>query len=193
MIDNKKLAKEFANIYASTNKAKQITVAEIGKIDEKYRRLAEEEKKNLNETVKMLDAQLEFYGNLLGLNTPAEQPQEKTPAVQEEVAPEVVEETEEVEREEKIVDTIFEENNEEAEAEEEPEVETTAKDLDAEEDAEWEERIESGELKQVEPVQTDEFSDIWPEESAAPAEETEDKKETVEEEDEWPEMPQEWQ
>ena len=105
-IDNKKLAKEFATIFASTNKAKQLAVAELGKIDEKYRKLAEKEKESLNETVKMLDTQLNYYGNLLGLNAG------ETP-VQEEVAeePEVVGNLEV--KEDEIVDTIFPENNEE--------------------------------------------------------------------------------
>lgn len=95
MTDNKKLLKEFANILTSCNKAKQGAVAEIGKIDDKYRRLAEKEKEQLNALVKALDEQIKMYAGYLGLgeNKPEEVLDEETEPV--------------------VEDTIFPENNEE--------------------------------------------------------------------------------
>ena len=93
MTDNKKLLKEFSTIYASCNRAKQGAIAEISKIDEKYRKLAEKEKEQLNELVKALDSQLELYGSYLGLKK------------EEEVAEEA--------KDEVVVDNLYPENNEE--------------------------------------------------------------------------------
>ena len=47
-----KLAKEFEKIRASLAKSKKLILADIDKIDEKYRRLAQEEKKSLTEKKK---------------------------------------------------------------------------------------------------------------------------------------------
>lgn len=106
MTDNKMLLKEFSKIYASCNKAKQGAIVELAKIDEKYRKLAEKEKEELNELVKTLEEQMEMYGNYLGLNK-TETVVEET----EEAEPET--ETETVAEEPVIEDTIFPENNEE--------------------------------------------------------------------------------
>ena len=89
-IDNKKLLKELSAIYASSNKAKTAVVAEIAKVDEKYRKLAEDEKKELSATLAQLEQQLDYYGKILGLGKNEE-------SVEEEEAP--------------ITDTIFPENN----------------------------------------------------------------------------------
>ena len=99
MTDNKTLLKQFANIYSSCNKAKQGALAEIGKIDEKYRKLAEKEKEQLNELVKALDSQMEMYGNYLGLN----KTEDKTEEPVEEPAEDLVK------------DELFPDNNEEIE------------------------------------------------------------------------------
>lgn len=164
MIDNNKLAKELSAIYASSNKAKKSVVAEIAKVDEKYRKLAEQEKAELNKTLEMLDAQLKYYGTILGLSKKDEN--------------EVKEE-----KEEAIEDTIFPENNEEVvepEAEEEtteeeptevtPEPEVVEGD-DASESMEW----------------PDETSEETTEEQTKEKEE-----EKTAEEDVWPDFPQEW-
>lgn len=103
MFDNSKLLKDLTSIYSSSNKAKKSVIAELAKIDEKYRKLAEQEKAQLNKTLDMLDAQLKYYGALLNLDGAA--------VVD---VPESVQ-TEEVEEEAKIEDTIFPENNEQAE------------------------------------------------------------------------------
>ena len=46
-----KLVKEFEKIYASLGKSKKLILADIDKIDEKYHKLAQEEKKNLTESL----------------------------------------------------------------------------------------------------------------------------------------------
>lgn len=218
--DNKKLLKEFAAIYAASNRAKQAAVAELGRIDEKYKRLAEEEKKSLNELVESLDKQLAFYGPLLGNDADAKAPKAEEP-VTEEGASNEPEKQPEPEEEPVIQDTLFPENNEpdenEVPAEPDPVAEDagdhdavsagsepaaaeepadgtpakTAKDLDAEEDDEWNQRIESGELKEVpspapqpEPAPEVVSEEEW---NAAPGDE-----DPAPEEEPWPSMPEEW-
>ena len=131
-----KLAKEFEKIRASLSKSKKLILADIDKIDEKYRRLAQEEKKSLTESLGILNEQLKYYDNMLGgvaENTEETSVEEQKP-----------------EEEPKIQDTIFPENNEPEEPEKQEEVkETKAVDPDAEEDAEWEQKIQSGEIKEV--------------------------------------------
>lgn len=131
-----KLAKEFEKIRASLSKSKKLILADIDKIDEKYRRLAQEEKKNLTENLGILNEQLKYYDNMLGgvsENTEDTSVEEQKP-----------------EEEPTIQDTIFPENNEPEEPEKQEEMkETKAVDLDAEEDAEWEKKIQSGEIKAV--------------------------------------------
>lgn len=96
MIDNKKFLKEISNILASAEKAKKVVLAEMDKVDEKYRKLADEEKKSLNEILANLNAQMKLYG----------------PMVNQEAAVETTPEPA-IEEEEKVVDTVFPENNEE--------------------------------------------------------------------------------
>lgn len=60
-IENKKLAKEFKNIIASSEKAKKVIVSELDKIDAKYKALAEKEKAELNDALKNLDAMIAVY------------------------------------------------------------------------------------------------------------------------------------
>lgn len=218
--DNKKLLKEFAAIYAASNRAKQAAVAELGRIDEKYKRLAEEEKKSLNELVESLDKQLAYYGPLLGNDPEVKAPKTEEPVIEKGPSDEP-EKQPESEEEPVIQDTLFPENNEpdenEAPAEPAPVAEgpgepagvpadgepapaeqpadgapaKTAKDLDAEEDDEWNQRIESGELKEVpssasqpEPSPEAVSEEEW---KAAPGDE-----DPASEEDPWPSMPEEW-
>lgn len=101
MID--KLVKEFEKIRASLTKSKKLILADIDKIDEKYRKLAQEEKKNLTESLSILNEQLKYYDTMLGGN-----------------AAEGKEEESETEEEPVIEDTIFPENNEDAEVAEKP-------------------------------------------------------------------------
>ena len=155
MIDNKKYLKDVSSMYATAQRVKKYVVAELDKIDEKYRKIIAEEKKKLNEQLEVLNAQIKFYA---GIVSPEETPtpEESEPKVEQTLA---------VEEEPVITDTIFPENNEpEDTAEPAPVAEDAGepagdtvfdepapapKDLDAEEDAEWTERIESGELKEV--------------------------------------------
>lgn len=88
---NSKFLKEIKTLIASTNKALSIAKSEIDKVDAKYKALAEQEKKGLATTVKMLEAQLDAYSKL--------------------TADETVDTTTE-EKEETVVDTIYPENTE---------------------------------------------------------------------------------
>lgn len=131
-----KLAKEFEKIRASLSKSKKLILADIDKIDEKYRRLAQEEKKSLTESLGILNEQLKYYDNMLGGVT--------------ENAEDTSVEEQKPEEEPTIQDTIFPENNEPEEPEKREEVkEAKVVDLDAEEDAEWGLKIQSGEIKAV--------------------------------------------
>ena len=101
-----KLAKEFEKIRASLAKSKKLIVADIDKIDEKYRRLAQEEKKSLTENLAILNEQLKYYDKMLGNEVETED------AKDESVEVETAEATLETEVESTIEDTIFPENNE---------------------------------------------------------------------------------
>lgn len=195
------MSKEFSKIYTSCNKAKQGAIAEIGKIDEKYRKMAEEEKKQLTELVKNLEEQMKMYAGYLGLGKGDEATETLEPAPAEEM-PDMTAKKEE-EAEPVITDTIFPENNEPEEvAEPAPVVEgadesaPALNNLDAEEDAEWDKRIESGELKEVEQPEwtsTDPAED-WPVEEQ-PEEKKEEEKEPIlvtDDETGWPEFPADW-
>lgn len=195
MTDNKTLLKQFANIYASCNKAKQSAITELAKIDEKYRKLAEKEKEQLNELVKTIESQMELYGNYLGLN--------KTDEKTEYVEPDPVEEAPEM----TIQDTIFPENNEENEGENTtesaPMVESTTEpdavsddsvSASNEVDTDW--AVSEPEEKQGE-IASSNTSDeevAMPEEWSEPDEKPEKKKVPVlvDGEDGWPEFPEDW-
>ena len=98
-----KLTKEFEKIRVSLTKSKKIILADIDKIDEKYRKLAQEEKKSLTEGLSVLNEQLKYYDNMLkGVKI-----EEEAPA----------EEAAEEEEEETVKDTLFPDNNEENEEE----------------------------------------------------------------------------
>lgn len=58
---NKKFMKEIKSIFVSSEKAKKLAIAELDKIDAKYKALAEKEKAELNNVVKNLDAMLDMY------------------------------------------------------------------------------------------------------------------------------------
>lgn len=177
MTDNKKLLKEFANIYASCNKAKQGAIAEIGKIDEKYRKLAEEEKKQLNELVKAIDSQMEMYGNYLGLN----KAKELVGATHEDT--EISDAVEEPVENEKVVDTIFPENNEEKPEESEGKDEQSVSKQGF--DSDIDKQTLSDVFEEAQENMKAEAAMEWPE----------DKKEVELEEpagDEWPAFPDKW-
>ena len=203
MLDNKKYLKDVSSMYSTAQRVKKYVVAELDKIDEKYRKIIAEEKKKLNEQLEVLNAQIKFYA---GIVSP-----EETPAPEESEFKE--EQTPIVEEEPVITDTIFPENNEpEDTAESAPvakdagepagntvpdEPAPASKNLDAEEGADWTERIESGELKEVEQPEwtsTDPAED-WPAMEEPKREEEEEKKEPVlvtDDESGWPEFPAEW-
>lgn len=112
-----KLAKEFEKIRTSLAKSKKLILADIDKIDEKYRRLAQEEKKSLTESLGILNDQLKYYDNMLGGVAEAV---EEAPA-----------DEQKTEEEPKIQDTIFPENNESEETEKQEEVKEAEVNTDA--------------------------------------------------------------
>ena len=112
-----KLAKEFEKIRTSLAKSKKLILSDIDKIDEKYRRLAQEEKKSLTENLGILNEQLKYYDNMLdGVSentedtSADEQKSEEEPTIQ---------------------DTIFPENNEPEESEKQEEVKEVEVNTDA--------------------------------------------------------------
>ena len=147
-ITNKKLLKNFKTILASSISAKEIVTSEIEKVDEKYRKLAESEKADLNAQLKALDAQIANFQSILGSDSEAV---EETPVT-----------------EEKVVDTVFPENNVEEEETEEvtPEEES-------------ESSSEEGDI-------------VCRHVLAGEQEETAEPEGETAEEDEWPDEPQEW-
>lgn len=168
------MSKEFSKIYASCNKAKQGAVAEIGKIDEKYRKMAEEEKKQLNELVKTLEEQMKLYAGYLGLDKDDEATETPEPAPAEEMPDTTVQEPEE--EEEKIVDTIFPDNLDDVKEEPAPVEEVPAG-----------ENAEQPEWTSTDPAEE------WPVEEEHNQEE--EKKEPIlvtDDESGWPEFPAEW-
>ena len=184
--------------------------AELDVIDEKYRKLIEEEKKNLKSQLAEATKQLKVWEKMFNsfdttmvqealgyeVNNTAEETEE---SAQESVADATVEETEPI-----VTDTIFPENNE---PENIPEPAAVAEDagepatvpapdapaavessLDKEEDDEWNKRIESGELKEVEASADPEPE--WPVEEK-PADGQKETPVLTDGEDGWP-IPEEW-
>ena len=119
MID--KLVKEFEKIRSSLTKSKKLILSEIDKIDDKYRKLAEEEKKSLMANLSAVNDQLKYFDNMLG-GTADEPVDESTDDVVEE--PVVVEEPE------MVVDTIYQDNNVQEGADDVFEQETTDEPFD---------------------------------------------------------------
>lgn len=108
-----KLVKEFAKIRTSLAKSKKLILSDIDKIDEKYRKLAQEEKKNLTDSLAVLNEQLKYYDKILAGESLAEETAEA----------DATDESPKTEEEPVIEDTIFPENNEPESKEEEKEVE----------------------------------------------------------------------
>lgn len=103
MID--KLVKEFEKIRASLAKSKKLILVDIDKIDEKYRKLAQEEKKSLTESLAVLNEQLKYYDKMLDGKPVVEETSEES--LDADTAEDVPKEEEKA-----IEDTIFPENNE---------------------------------------------------------------------------------
>lgn len=116
-----KLAKEFEKIRTSLAKSKKLILVDIDKIDEKYRRLAQEEKKSLTESLGILNDQLKYYDNMLGgvaeaveEATADEQKTEEEPVIQDTIFPE----NNEPEMKEEVVDPVVEEEESQLEKKE---------------------------------------------------------------------------
>ena len=183
MID--KLVKEFEKIRSSLTKSKKLILSEIDKIDDKYRKLAEEEKKSLMANLSAVNDQLKYFDNMLG--GAAEEPAEESTddAVEEPVAQE---------EPEMVVDTIYKENNIQDEADEVFEQETVEESFDPAkvvEEAGFKEITESTwEDAFGENMAKDDSSEDVPVEEVA-EEQAETVSDTSDINDEWP-MPEEW-
>jgi len=162
MLD-KKITKEISNLLTSSDKARKAISVEIDKIDAKYRALAEKEKSKLSKMIKSIEEQMESYKTLLGLGDEVESEVEI-------VEPDTVEE-----EEEKVVDTIFPENNEDPFAV----AEVTEEQL-IEEEPVAEETVVAENANEV-------FGE-WPSEDTG-SDAEEDKSD---DENEWPAFPEEW-
>ena len=121
-ITNKKLIRSFKSILSSSIAAKEIVLSEIEKVDEKYRKLAETEKSDLNDQLKVLESQISLYSSFFDEedNTQEEANVDLPKPVEPEAEPE------------KVVDTIYDDNNIEEEVTEEvtEEVEKAAEEDD---------------------------------------------------------------
>lgn len=104
-ITNKKLLKSYKSILSSSLCAKELVTLEMEKVDEKYRKLAEAEKADLSNMLEMLDSQISLYSSFLADDAPTQE-EPNTAAAPEEPEAEP----------EKVVDTIYEENNAEDDA-----------------------------------------------------------------------------
>lgn len=139
---------------------------QIGDVAEKYRKLAEEETKNLTEAVEYYTEQLNnFYlrRDELKLEMPEEKPEEANPV-----------------EEEKVVDTLYPENNADAK---EPVTTQDTNETDGtitEEDVIVEEPEQSNDNKE-------ESVEEWPAE-----EEHQDPNDSEDDSNDWPEFPEEW-
>lgn len=167
MTTNKKLIKEIKSMIDSSTKAINLAKVELEKIDAKYRALAEKEKSELNDTVKFFETQVAKYQSMVA-----------EPAV----------EAEETPTEEPIMDTIFPENNESAEAP--ATLEAPAEEVSVPQDL-FEASSSSTtdeDMPEDEPANPAGTSgEEWTE-----ATDTTDTPNAVANEDEWPEMPEEW-
>lgn len=167
-LTNKKLIKSYKAILTSSLNAKSILESEVQKVDEKYKLLAEQEKKDISEQLKALDAQIDMYNKLIG--------EPECPVDSEDTVDTSVEEAPVVE--DKVVDTLFPENNQtDEEAKDESE-----KDVDTEED------LPKSDVEEVA------AADDWETPTEAEAQEDTVEEETTEPVDteEWPDMPEEW-
>ena len=123
-----KLVKEFEKIYASLGKSKKLILADIDKIDEKYRKLAQEEKKSLTESLAVLNEQMKYYSTMLGNKVEeavAEEQKDEEAAIEDTIFPENNVQEEKVEvtaTVEKAEEPVFETT--ETETENEPKEET---------------------------------------------------------------------
>mgnify|MGYP006988825947 CR=1 FL=1 len=192
------------NVISSLASAIASLKTEMANIDEKYKKLLEEAKTSLAEALAETENQYHYWLVVRGdlpapekktrrrskkTETPAETPVVESAAVEPVVTdimePETFETEAAPEEEEKIVDTLFDENNT-VEDEEEPAIEesSTVED-DMPED--W------GEEASTPTVESDSME--WPEETEVAEEKAEEKEEvTVDAVDDnnWPEFPEEW-
>lgn len=177
--------------YEAYTKERDTIKEKIATIDEKYRKLAEKEAKELKESLDILGKEQAVWRTVLS-SYPADIVYEVlnngTSSTDEPAS--AVESTSIVEEEEKVVDTLFGENNAIEETSENESVQTESEEESEEIEPDSIEEIENGE----------DTSEDWPEETEEEIKE-EVKEETVEEEtsegfldteEDWPAMPEEW-
>lgn len=167
-ITNKKLIKNFSDILSASIKAKDIINSEMEKVDAKYAELAKKEKADLAKQASLLESQIATYSAFLNSNEPEETDEPEFDSAGFTAEDNVV-------KEEKVIDTMFPENNVEdapSEIDDDP-VEPVVKD-----DDDWE-------------VETEAENENGSDEDS-PAENVEEEAEITDSNDEWPEFPEEW-
>lgn len=177
--------------YEAYIKERDTIKEKIATIDEKYRKLAEKEAKELKESLDILGKEQAVWRTVLS-SYPADIVDEvlnNGTSSTDEPAP-TVESTSIVEEEEKVIDTLFGENNAIEKTSENESVQTESEEESEEIEPDSTEEIENGE----------DTSEDWPEETEEEVKE-EVKEETIEEktsegfldtEEDWPAMPEEW-
>lgn len=178
-ITNKKLIKNFSDILSASIKAKDIINSEMEKVDAKYAELAKKEKADLAKQASLLEAQIATYSAFLNSNGP-----EETDEPEFDGAGFTAEDNKV--KEEKVVDTLFPENNiaDTPSEIDDDIVEPVMKDDENEnssEDEEWEETPEYEDIKDDVAALDDSFAENVEEEVAI-----------TDSNDEWPELPEEW-
>ena len=153
MTDNKKFLKEISNILAAAEKAKKIVLSEMDKVDEKYRKLAEGEKKKLNEVLANLNQQIKLYSPMVNDGDTVQDMVESTDVPEEVTVPE----------EPKVVDEIFPENNESSEEPDEDPTESSPvpEAIESDEANDWSSSDDEASEEKQESNEDDD--DKWPE------------------------------
>lgn len=176
--------------YEAYTKERDTIKEKIATIDEKYRKLAEKEAKELKESLDILGKEQTVWRTVLS-SYPADVVNEvlSNDTSFTDKSASVVEFTSTVEEEEKVIDTLFRENNAIEETSENEPIQT--------ESEKESEEIEPDSTEEIENEEN--ISEDWPEETEEKVEEV--KEETIEEEtsesfldteEDWPVMPEEW-
>ncbi len=153
MLDNKKFLKEISNILTAADKAKKVVLSEMDKIDEKYRKMAEEEKKKLNAILANLNEQIKLYSPMVNDDDTVQDTEESADVPEETTVPE----------EPKVVDEIFPENNESSEepVEEPVEPSPVPEAIESDEADDWSSSDDEASEEKQESNEDDD--DKWPE------------------------------
>ncbi len=176
--ENKQITKNVESVIKSAQKLRTLVMEEIKTIDEKYRILAEKEKKSLLHSADVLNEQIKSFSQIFkcDYDPSSEQTSDDENIIDNISDTEVLKDKsvennnqkeEDTKVEDKLVDTIFKENNT----------------LD-------EDSSDSSELENPE-EQEEELDDVFPDEENK-EDKTDSTSEDTTEEDEWADIPEDW-